>query len=138
MPGNSRRRALALASQTLRRHAVGALVLALCVSAAAASPAPALQTPPPTPVDGKPSPFVTRLRTPAPAPHAPSIGSPVAALADLGSGEILFSRGLDRPRPIASVTKLMTALLVLERTHLSDVVTVDRDATTAVIGFHES
>ena len=76
----------------------------------------AIETPPPTPVDGKPSPFVTRLRTPAPSATAPEVRSPVAALADLDTGQVLYSKGLDRPRPIASVTKLMTAFLVLERT----------------------
>jgi serine-type D-Ala-D-Ala carboxypeptidase (penicillin-binding protein 5/6) len=98
----------------------------------------AIETPPPTPVDGKPSPFVTRLRTPAPSATPPEVRSPVAALADLDTGQVLYSKGLDRPRPIASVTKLMTALLVLERTAPQDTVTVSRNAAPSVTGYHGS
>ena len=43
-------------------------------------------------------------------------------LVEPSSGEVLWSRGADRRRSIASTTKLMTALLVLERSKLSDVV----------------
>jgi D-alanyl-D-alanine carboxypeptidase (penicillin-binding protein 5/6) len=43
-------------------------------------------------------------------------------LIEPSSGEVLWSRGADRRRSIASTTKLMTALLVLERSKLSDVV----------------
>jgi D-alanyl-D-alanine carboxypeptidase (penicillin-binding protein 5/6) len=39
-------------------------------------------------------------------------------------GEPLAQRNSREPRPIASITKLMTALVVLERAQLSDVVTV--------------
>ena len=62
---------------------------------------------------------------PAPAYPAPpkkivpeSLGveltAPSAALVDVGSGAILFSKGADRIVPIASITKLMTALVVLD------------------------
>ena len=37
-----------------------------------------------------------------------------AALVDTASGELLFSYGQDEPRSIASITKLMTALVVLD------------------------
>src|SRR5512139_3736612 len=39
-------------------------------------------------------------------------------------GELLAAHGEAQPRPIASITKLMTALVVLERARLSDVVRV--------------
>ena len=79
---------------------------------------------------GEPSPFVTDLRTPAP---------PAAAARDrrglrdpgrprLGTGPVPAGAG-PAERPIASVTKIMTALLVLERAQLDDVVTVSADAT---------
>jgi serine-type D-Ala-D-Ala carboxypeptidase (penicillin-binding protein 5/6) len=123
-----------------RRSAVGAAVALALALAAALAPlrVGALETPPPTPVDGKPSPFVTRLRTPPPSARPPEIRSPVAVLADLASGQVLFSSGSDRPRPIASVTKLMTALLVLERSRLADTVTVSRNAAPSVTGYHGS
>ena len=59
------------------------------------------------------------LLAPAPAAYAarerpqPRAGS--AILVDARSGEVLFERGADRRRAIASTTKLMTALLTLER-----------------------
>lgn len=40
--------------------------------------------------------------------------APTAALVDTRSGEVLFSQGDDRRVPIASITKLMTALVVLD------------------------
>jgi len=43
-------------------------------------------------------------------------------LIEPSSGEVLWSRAADRRRSIASTTKLMTALLVLEHSKLSDVV----------------
>jgi serine-type D-Ala-D-Ala carboxypeptidase (penicillin-binding protein 5/6) len=43
-------------------------------------------------------------------------------LIEPSSGEVLWQRGADSRRSIASTTKLMTALLVLERAKLSDVV----------------
>jgi serine-type D-Ala-D-Ala endopeptidase (penicillin-binding protein 7) len=42
------------------------------------------------------------------------LASVQAAVADLESGQLLYSKNADRQVPIASVTKLMTALLVLE------------------------
>jgi D-alanyl-D-alanine carboxypeptidase (penicillin-binding protein 5/6) len=53
-----------------------------------------------------------------------------AILADLDTGQVLFTARPDERRPIASVTKIMTALLVLERTTPSDVVTVSREAAS--------
>jgi D-alanyl-D-alanine carboxypeptidase (penicillin-binding protein 5/6) len=38
-----------------------------------------------------------------------------AVLVDLGAGQVLFRRAPDQARPVASLTKLMTALLVLEK-----------------------
>jgi serine-type D-Ala-D-Ala carboxypeptidase (penicillin-binding protein 5/6) len=43
-------------------------------------------------------------------------------LIEPSSGEVLWQRGADSRRSIASTTKLMTALLVLERSKLSDLV----------------
>jgi serine-type D-Ala-D-Ala carboxypeptidase (penicillin-binding protein 5/6) len=100
----------------------------------------AVETPPPTPVppDGKPSPFVTDLKTPEPSSRPPSLSAPAAVLADLDTGQILLSKGADERRPIASLTKLMTALLVLERSELDDVVTVSGRAAPSVSGYHGS
>ncbi|HXF71605.1 MAG TPA: D-alanyl-D-alanine carboxypeptidase family protein, partial [Actinomycetota bacterium] len=90
------------------------------------------QTPPPTPVPpfGSPSPFVSRLATPSPGAEPPTISAPSAVLADLDTGQVLFEQGGRIRRPIASLTKIMTALLVLERARLSDQVVVSERAAS--------
>jgi D-alanyl-D-alanine carboxypeptidase (penicillin-binding protein 5/6) len=118
------------------RHRAGVAAL---VAAAIALPAaiPALSSaatgPPPTPVPpkGSLSPFPSVLATPSDAEVAPVLTAPVGLLANLDDGQVLFAKGVDRARPIASLTKVMTALLVLERTNLDDVVTVSADAVFA-------
>ena len=83
--------------------------------------------PPPTPVppNGSLSPFPTRLATPPDPSVAPEISGTSAVLADLDSGQVLDAKSANEPRPIASLTKIMTALLTLERADLNDVVTID-------------
>jgi D-alanyl-D-alanine carboxypeptidase (penicillin-binding protein 5/6) len=68
------------------------------------------------------------LRTPEPTTEAPEVRATSAVLADLDSGEILFAKEPDERVPIASLTKIMTALLALERSSPSDVVTVSEEA----------
>lgn len=89
---------------------------------------PRLRPPPPTPVNGRPSPFPSALHTPEDAVPRPDIQARSAILADLDSGAVLYRKHPDLPRPIASLTKVMTALLTLERASLDDVVTVHRGA----------
>ena len=56
----------------------------------------------------------------------PAISAPAAIAIEASTGDIAYSRAPDQRRPIASATKLMTALLVLERSKLSDVVPAAR------------
>ena len=57
----------------------------------------------------------------APAPAAPpQIGAPQAIVVAPATGDVLFARQPHVPRPVASATKLMTALIVLERVSLGD------------------
>ena len=72
--------------------------------------------PPPTPVppDGSPSPFVSHLSTPADPMPVPAVEASTAILVDLGTGQVLFQKSPGQARSVASLTKLMTALLVLE------------------------
>jgi D-alanyl-D-alanine carboxypeptidase len=51
-----------------------------------------------------------------------------ALLVDANSGMVLFERDPDAPRPPASVTKILTALIVLERGRLNDTVVVSQAA----------
>jgi serine-type D-Ala-D-Ala carboxypeptidase (penicillin-binding protein 5/6) len=87
--------------------------------------------PPPTPVPprGSPSPFPQALHTPADAVAVPRLDAPVAVLADLDDGQVMFAKAPEARRPIASLTKVMTALIVLQRRELDDVVTVAPAAT---------
>ena len=58
------------------------------------------------------------LAAPPPARAAPPVGAPQAIVIDAATGDVLFARAADVPRPVASATKLMTALVVLERVSL--------------------
>jgi D-alanyl-D-alanine carboxypeptidase len=51
-----------------------------------------------------------------------------AILVDGTTGAVLFEHNADAPRPPASVTKILTALVILEHGQLSDIVTVSRRA----------
>jgi serine-type D-Ala-D-Ala carboxypeptidase (penicillin-binding protein 5/6) len=55
--------------------------------------------------------------------HIPSLSASGALLLDSESGEEIFSRSADIPRPMASLTKMMTALITLEAHSLDDVLT---------------
>lgn len=48
---------------------------------------------------------------------------------DLASGKVLFAREADTPRPMASLTKLMTAYEILSRHELDETVTVPKEVT---------
>jgi D-alanyl-D-alanine carboxypeptidase (penicillin-binding protein 5/6) len=64
------------------------------------------------------------------AQAAPRVDARAYLVENPATGEILLSRGADRRLPIASITKLMTVLVVLERARPEDVVTVGPDATS--------
>lgn len=59
------------------------------------------------------------------ADEPPALSSPVALLVDRDTGYVLFEQGADEQRTPASITKILTALLVLENMDLDDVVTVE-------------
>jgi D-alanyl-D-alanine carboxypeptidase (penicillin-binding protein 5/6) len=62
------------------------------------------------------------LPSPAPA-AAPAVSAPAAILIQPATADIVYARRADDRRSIASTTKLMTALLTLERRRLSDRIT---------------
>lgn len=108
---------------------LGAVVWAVSVLA---PPALAQSPPPPTPVPptGSPSPFPTALETPSPSMDPPELSAAAAALVDLDTGQVLLEHGGKERRPIASTTKIVTALLVLEAVPPDDVVTVSPNAAS--------
>jgi D-alanyl-D-alanine carboxypeptidase len=75
-----------------------------------------------------PSPFVSTLRTPEPSTELPELRARAAVLADLDTGRILYQFAGGERRPIASLTKIMTALLVLEEADPTEVVTISERA----------
>lgn len=74
-------------------------------------------------------------------PAAPAMGqrdaprgivAPSAVLVEPSTGDVIFARGAQKSRAMASTTKLMTALLALENTSLRDEIVVPRYAGSSV------
>lgn len=57
-----------------------------------------------------------------------NVDSPVALLMDLKTGKILYEKDIDKKVYPASLTKIMTAIIVLENCDLNDIATVSYDA----------
>ena len=83
-----------------------ALVVALLLAAAALAPGARAAT-----------------STAAATPKPPSVRAPAAILVEPATGDVVFQRNATQRRPIASTTKLMTALVTLEHASLDDVMT---------------
>ena len=117
-------------SPIFRRRVIATVVVAAMTLGPAtitSLAAPKGATPPPTPVPpkGSLSPFPTILATPADAMRAPAVSARSALLADLSTGASMDAKAPDLRVPIASLTKIMTALIALDRADPADVVTVD-------------
>jgi serine-type D-Ala-D-Ala carboxypeptidase (penicillin-binding protein 5/6) len=81
-------------------------------------------TPTPTP---KPSPILTAKGTP------PAITASESILLDEDTGHILYESNGERPQPMASTTKIMTALIAIQTGNLNTIVTIHQDAVNEVI-----
>ena len=68
------------------------------------------------------------VATPAEAAVDPPSSSARAVLVATGAGEVLYERSAERELPMASITKLMTAIVVLERKRPDDLMTVRETA----------
>jgi D-alanyl-D-alanine carboxypeptidase (penicillin-binding protein 5/6) len=98
---------MARSTSALRRAALGALVALLALVHAHAAGA-------------------------ATAPKVPVVRAPAAILVEPATGDVVFQRNAHQRLPIASTTKLMTALVTLEHASLDDVMTTVRyDAAPA-------
>lgn len=62
------------------------------------------------------------------APSPPAVSADSVVLMDATTGKILYEKNKDSAYPPASTTKIMTILLVLEKSNLDDVVTVSKNA----------
>jgi D-alanyl-D-alanine carboxypeptidase (penicillin-binding protein 5/6) len=84
-----------------------------------------------TSTTAKPSPSPSPSATTT-AVKAPSIRAPEAILVEPATGDVVFQRNATKRAPIASTTKLMTALVALEHASLDDVMTtIDYHASPA-------
>jgi serine-type D-Ala-D-Ala carboxypeptidase (penicillin-binding protein 5/6) len=63
---------------------------------------------------------------------APMLSAKSAVAFDLNSGTILYSKNLDDKLPIASLTKMMTAIVTVKHTDLNAVVRVKKEDLTGV------
>jgi hypothetical protein len=61
----------------------------------------------------------------------PVLNSKAYLLADLDTGEIILEKNSETVHPIASVTKLMTSVVVTEKLNMQDIAIVSKDATNA-------
>lgn len=84
----------------------------------------------------RPSPRAVSISAPVPAAAAirpfppPPIQARAAFLVDMGRGQVLFVKNPDERLPMASTTKITTAVLALQHARLSDLVTVSRNAAS--------
>jgi len=65
------------------------------------------------------------------------VGARSAAVENAATGRLLWSRGLNTERPMASITKVMTAFLVLRAGHLDRAITVPA-AVTGYVRSHNA
>lgn len=70
------------------------------------------------------------IETAVPANRYPIIDAAAAIVVDIDSGRILFEKNARSKRAIASTTKIMTAIIALERGDLEDTVTVSKRSAT--------
>ena len=68
------------------------------------------------------------IETVATAKDELQLNSRIALIYDRFSGRILYEKNGNKQTPMASTTKIMTAIVVLENSKLTDVVTVDSKA----------
>ncbi len=120
-----------IASLTVAAAGVGAIT-ACGSTAAAQGPRPALihtASPARTQAPATPSPLRSSASPAIEVTGAPGgVKAKGAVLADAETGQVLWARAATTERPMASVTKVMTALLVLESGHLDQEIQVPKAA----------
>ena len=61
----------------------------------------------------------------------PDVDATGAIIIEMDSGRVLYEKNADQPLAMASTTKIMTAIMVLENADLDDIVTVSKRAASA-------
>jgi D-alanyl-D-alanine carboxypeptidase (penicillin-binding protein 5/6) len=74
----------------------------------------------------------TAIPSKDPLTIAPVIKAKAAIAVDLSNGLILYEKNIHESLPIASITKLMTATIILEDNNLKDVVTVPKNIAKVI------
>ena len=64
--------------------------------------------------------------------NVPNIVSPSALLMDLKTGKILYEKNIDKKMYPASLTKVLTAIIILENCDLNEIATVSYDAVMSI------
>lgn len=77
--------------------------------------------------------YAAESKSSVPWPEAPAVNSGAACLLDADTGAILYDKNMDEQRYPASITKIMTALLVIENKQLTDQVTFGEQAVSESI-----
>lgn len=75
--------------------------------------------------------FLTLFHIPVNANTNINVSSQYAVLIEQSSGRVLFEKGAHEKRRIASITKIMTAVLAIESGKLNEMVKVSKNATRA-------
>ncbi|EFH83233.1 D-alanyl-D-alanine carboxypeptidase family protein [Ktedonobacter racemifer] len=126
---STRQRLLALAFASLSGLLTLSIVLFACIStgviplgATNTHAAPGTVTPSPTP---EPTPIPPSVLTVMGG--APPIDAKAAYLLDIDTGNVLDDQNAEQPLPMASTTKIMTALVVIEAANLKKEATVSPD-----------
>jgi serine-type D-Ala-D-Ala carboxypeptidase (penicillin-binding protein 5/6) len=108
-----------------RRPAAAAIVVA-AVLTSTASLASAAAWPAPASASASSAPASTAALTALVAAAPTGVRARGAELADATTGTRLWSRGLNTRRPMASITKVMTALVVIRAGHLGQKIRISR------------
>ncbi|WP_073235043.1 D-alanyl-D-alanine carboxypeptidase family protein [Desulforamulus putei] len=76
----------------------------------------------------------TGAADPLPDGRPPKIKASAACLMDVATGQIYYEKEGDKRREPASLTKIMTAILAIEKGNLKDIVTVSKRAAAVSMG----
>ncbi|MBE3560115.1 MAG: D-alanyl-D-alanine carboxypeptidase [Ktedonobacteraceae bacterium] len=89
-------------------------------------------TPSPTPIPSTPTPIPTPSPVLTPRDPLPALSARAAYLVDMDTGNVLLDRNGEQTLPMASTTKIMTALIALQTADLDQEITVKQDAIDRV------
>ncbi len=88
----------------------------------------------PQPVSAAADPSVVTTNATAGWPQAEDINSTTGVLIEASTGTVLFNKSMDQQMPPASITKVLTTLVVLENGNLSDPVTMTQTGVNYAVG----